>query len=69
MKNDPLYSYYLHYLNDRLLSGKISRGSYSLLLISYNYFQEFKNKLESNESFAKIFKRDKKIEDINGRNR
>lgn len=55
MKNHPLYSYYLQYLNDRLLSDKISRGSYSLLLISYNYFSEFVNKLENDEKFLKIF--------------
>ncbi len=69
MKDDALYPYYFYYLNSRLLDGKISRGSYSLLLISGNYFDDFKVKFENDKQFAKLYIRDKKINDINEKNR
>ena len=64
MKNDTLYPYYVHYLNDKLSEGKLSRGSYSLLLISLNSFEDFKYKFENDIEFSKSFIRDKKINDV-----
>lgn len=64
MKSDELYPYYIQYLNTRLIEGKLSRGSFSLLSISRNSFDDFKYKFESDESFATTIKRDKKIDDI-----
>jgi hypothetical protein len=71
MKSDPIYLYYLTYLNNRLFEGDISKGSVSLLKISKTAFDDFKYKFENDELFkSKIIKlhradnRDKKIDDI-----
>jgi hypothetical protein len=64
MKEEPLYRYYINYLNEMLYSGKISNGHFSLLKISRNNFDEFKYKCENNTSFYKVINRDKKINDI-----
>jgi hypothetical protein len=42
MKEEPLYRYYINYLNEMFYSGKISNGHFSLLKISRNNFDEFK---------------------------
>lgn len=71
MKNDETYPYYLDYLNDRLLEGKISKGSFSLLKMSNSSFDDFKYRFENDELFqSRIIElhksevRDKKIDDI-----
>lgn len=71
MKKDPIYPYYLTYLNNRLFEGDISKGSMSLLKISKTAFDDFKYKFEKDELFnEKVIKlhtaqsRDKKIDDI-----
>lgn len=71
MKNDPLYPYYLAYLNNRLFEGDISKGSMSLLKISKTSFDGFKYRFEKDELFnERVIKlhtahsRDKKIDDI-----
>lgn len=71
MKNDTIYPYYLTYLESRLNEGKISKGSFSLLKISNDSFEDFKFKYENDDSFSnKIIKlhtseiRDQKIDDI-----
>ena len=71
MKTDKIYPYYLDYLNDRLLEGKISKGSFSLLKMSNSSFEDFKYRFENDELFQnriielhKSEVRDKKIDDI-----
>lgn len=71
MKTDKVYPYYLDYLNDRMIEGKISKGSFSLLKISSDSFEDFKYRFENDELFSKkvieLHKseiRDKKIDDI-----
>lgn len=71
MKNDEEYSYYLTYLNSRLLEGKITKGSLSLLKISSTSYEDFKYRFENDELFQKRViemhrseNRDKKIDDI-----
>jgi hypothetical protein len=71
MKNDTIYPYYLTYLESRLNEGKISKGSFSLLKISNDSFEDFKFKYENDELFSnRIIKlhtseiRDQKIDDI-----
>jgi hypothetical protein len=71
MKNDTIYPYYLTYLESRLNEGKISKGSFSLLKISNDSFEDFKFKYENDELFSnRIIKlhtseiRDKKIDNI-----
>ena len=71
MKNDTIYPYYLTYLESRLNEGKISKGSFSLLKISSDSFEDFKFKYENDDTFSnKIIKlhtseiRDQKIDDI-----
>ena len=71
MKNDKIYPYYLTYLTSRLNEGKISNGSFSLLKMSGDSFEDFKFKYENDETFSKkVIKmhtsetRDKKIDDI-----
>ncbi len=71
MKNDELYPYYLNYLNDKLIEGKITKGSISLLKLSNSKFEEFKFRFETDELFhdriIELHKseiRDKKIDDI-----
>ena len=71
MKTDEIYPYYLDYLNDRMIEGKISKGSFSLLKISRDSFEDFKYRFENDELFSrKVIElhksevRDKKIDDI-----
>jgi len=71
MKKDEIYPYYIDYLNDRLNEGKISKGSFSLLKMSSNSFEDFKFRFENDELFHdrivelhKSEMRDKKIDDI-----
>jgi hypothetical protein len=67
MKDEKLYPMYLNYLGEQLNDGKITKGSYALLKISGNKFEEFVSKMQKDELFEgeqiKEF-RDKKIEDI-----
>lgn len=71
MKNDELYLEYKTYLDWRLEKNQISKGKYSLLKLSRQSFDDFKNRLENDETFndmiIEIMKteiRDKKIDDI-----
>lgn len=64
MKNDELYTYYIQYLNMRLIEGELSRGSFSLLSISRTMFEDFKHKFKNDSNFALTIARDKKIDDI-----
>lgn len=64
MKEDYLYPYYLKHLDNRLIEGRLSRGSFSLLKISESAFNDFKYKFENDEHFALQFKRDKRIDDL-----
>jgi hypothetical protein len=71
MKNEELYQEYVTYLDWRLNQSQISRGKWSLLKISRQSFEDFKLKLENDETFndkiIEIMKteiRDQKIEDI-----
>lgn len=64
MKNDSIYPYYIKYLEDRLLEGKISKGSYSLLKISESSFEDFKFKFENDSKMRVSSIRDKKIDDL-----
>ena len=71
MKKDEIYPYYLDYLNDRLLEGKITKGSISLLKMSKSSFEDFKYRFENDELFRdkivelhKSEMRDKKIDDL-----
>jgi hypothetical protein len=69
MKKDPIYPYYLDYLNDRLNEGKITKGSLSLLKLSNSSFADFKFRFDNDELFHdKVIElhkseiRDKKID-------
>jgi hypothetical protein len=71
MKNDELYLEYTTYLDWRLEKSQISKGKYSLLKMSRQSFDDFKNRFENDETFSdmiiEIMKseiRDKKIDDI-----
>lgn len=71
MKNDELYLEYKTYLDWRLEKTQISKGKYALLKMSRQSFEDFKNRLENDETFndmiieiMKIEIRDKKIDDI-----
>ena len=71
MKDDPLYPYYICYLNDKLQENRLTDGSYALMKISGPAFEDFKYNLENDEIFNKkiseIYKsenRDKRIDDI-----
>jgi hypothetical protein len=71
MKTDTIYPYYLSYLEERLKDGKISKGSFTLLKMSYSSFCDFKFRFENDELFTKkmleLHKseiRDQKIDDI-----
>lgn len=64
MKNDAIYPYYIKYLDMRLVEGKISRGSYSLLRISDAAFEDFKFKFENDSDMRTASIRDKKIDDL-----
>ena len=71
MKKDPIYPYYIDYLNDILNEGKITKGSLSLLKLSNSSFTDFKFRFENDELFhdrvIELHKseiRDKKIDDL-----
>lgn len=71
MKNEELYLEYVTYLDWRLNQSQISKGKWSLLKMSRQSFDEFKNRFENDETFSdkilEIMKaevRDQKIEDI-----
>jgi len=71
MKSEELYREYVTYLDWRLSNSQISKGKWSLLKISRQSFDDFKLKLENDETFndkiIEIMKteiRDQKIEDI-----
>ena len=71
MKNDVLYLEYVTYLEWKLNNNKINKGKYSLLKMSRQSFDNFKNRFENDETFSdmiiEIMKseiRDKKIDDI-----
>jgi len=71
MKNDELYLEYQTYLEWRLSQNKINKGKYSLLKMSRTAFDDFKTRLENDETFndmiieiMKSESRDKKIDDI-----
>jgi hypothetical protein len=71
MKNDELYLEYQTYLNWRLNKNQINKGKYSLLKMSKSSFEEFKIRLENDDTFNGVIKeimkteiRDKKIDDI-----
>jgi hypothetical protein len=71
MKNDELYLEYQTYLNWRLNKNQINKGKYSLLKMSKSSFEEFKIRLENDDTFNDVIKeimkteiRDKKIDDI-----
>jgi hypothetical protein len=71
MKNDELYLEYANYLDWRLENKQINKGKYSLLKMSRQSFDDFKIRLENDETFndmiielMKTEIRDKKIDDI-----
>jgi hypothetical protein len=71
MKNDELYLEYVTYLDWRLSESQINKGKWSLLKISRQAFDEFKNRFENDETFSdmvielmKTEIRDQKIDDI-----
>lgn len=71
MKDDCVYPYYVVYLEDRLISGEISRGAYKMLIISGSAFEDYKYRFNEDELFhekqIELYKsesRDKKIDDI-----
>lgn len=71
MKNEELYQEYLIYLDWRLNESQINKGKWSLLKMSRSAFEDFKKKLETDETFnskvieiMKATNRDKKIDDI-----
>ena len=71
MKNDELYLEYVNYLDWRLENKQINKGKYSLLKMSRQSFDDFKIRLENDETFndmiielMKTEIRDQKIEDI-----
>lgn len=71
MKDDEIYPYFVDYLNEKLSSGNINRGKYSLLKMSSQSFQEFKCRFEEDELFRKNISklrkseiRNQKIDDI-----
>ena len=71
MKDDPIYPYYLCYLNARLENGNLSDGSFALMKISESAFGNFKFEYENNprirDQIDKLCiseNRNKKIDDI-----
>lgn len=71
MKNDVLYLEYVTYLDWKFNNNKINKGKYSLLKMSRQSFDDFKNRFENDETFSdmiiEIMKseiRDKKIDNI-----
>lgn len=71
MKNDELYKEYIIYLDWRLNESQITKGKWSLLKMSRSAFDDFKLRIENDETFndliielMKTEIRDKKIDDI-----
>lgn len=71
MKNEELYQEYSTYLDWRLVQNQINKGKYSLLKMSRQAFEEFKFRVENDETFSdmiielmKTEIRDRKIDDI-----
>ena len=71
MKSEELYREYVNYLDWRLENKQINKGKYSLLKMSRQSFDDFKIRLENDETFndmiielMKTEIRDQKIEDI-----
>jgi hypothetical protein len=71
MKNDDKWQFYISYLDMKLMEGKITKGSYSLLKMSKQSFDDFKDRFEEDELFQKkVIKlrsqeiRDRRIGDI-----
>lgn len=71
MKNDDKWQFYISYLDMKLMEGKITKGSYSLLKMSRQSFDDFKDRFEEDELFQKkVIKlrsqeiRDRRIGDI-----
>jgi hypothetical protein len=71
MKNDDKWQFYISYLDMKLIEGKITKGSYSLLKMSRQSFDDFKDRFEEDELFQKkVIKlrsqeiRDRRIGDI-----
>jgi hypothetical protein len=71
MKNDELYKEYISYLDWKLNENKINKGKYSLLKMSRTSFEDFKIRLENDDTFNDMIMyimkseiRDKKIDDI-----
>lgn len=71
MKNEELYQEYINYLDWKLNEKKLNKGKHALLKISRVAFDEFRNRLQNDETFNDLIieimkseNRDKKIEDI-----
>lgn len=71
MKNDPLYKYYLEYINYRTNIGMLSRSQYYLMKMSRSAFDAFKKKYDDDKTFgvkiSEVYRpenRNKKINDI-----
>lgn len=71
MKNEELYQEYSTYLDWRLDQKQINKGKYSLLKMSRQAFEDFKLRVENDETFndmiielMKTEIRDQKIDDI-----
>lgn len=71
MKLDKLYPFYMTFLEMRLEKNIINKGKYSLLKISRQAFEDFKNRYENDETFSDMIVelmkteiRDKKIDNI-----
>jgi hypothetical protein len=71
MKDDEIYPFYENFINNKLLIGKITKGSASIFKISYASFEQYKNKFQNDKEFKKeqleLYKseaRDQKIKDI-----
>lgn len=71
MKNEELYLEYKTYLDWRLNQNQINNGKYSLLKMSRQSFEDFKNRFDNDETFFDMIielmrteNRDKKINDI-----
>jgi len=71
MKNEELYQEYSTYLDWRLEQKQINKGKYSLLKMSRQAFEDFKLRVENDETFndmiielMKTEIRDQKIDNI-----
>lgn len=71
MKDEELYIEYITYLDWKLSESKISKGKWSLMKISRDSFNDFRDRYLNDETFSerilelmKTEIRDKKIDDI-----